>query len=138
VNSAVVCLKCQSSVFNSTPPIGTEYQSAGIPHPGTTLNAVGMESSAERHARDAAARSAQQEQVLARAEERRTQAEAPLRCPKCSSAQLTAQKHGVSALKAAGGFLTLGPLGLLAGLHGSRKVDITCVKCGHSWKPVPS
>jgi hypothetical protein len=23
---------------------------------------------------------------------------------------------------------------LLAGLHGSRKVDVTCVKCGHSWK----
>jgi tellurium resistance protein TerD len=32
-----------------------------------------------------------------------------------------------------GGFL-LGPVGLLGGLIGSKKIMITCLKCGYKWQ----
>lgn len=31
--------------------------------------------------------------------------------------------------------LFLGGVGLLGGFLGSGKVKITCLKCGHTWKP---
>jgi hypothetical protein len=58
-----------------------------------------------------------------------------LHCPKCNSTQLTAQKHGFSAGKAAAGAILTGGIGLLAGLHGSSKIDLTCLACGHTWNP---
>ena len=59
----------------------------------------------------------------------------PVRCPRCGSAQLTANKKGFGLGKAAAGGLLLGPVGLLGGFIGSSKVKITCLKCGHTWKP---
>ena len=61
--------------------------------------------------------------------------EAPLRCPKCRCSQLTANKKGFGLGKAAAGGLLLGPIGLLGGMFGSSKVKITCLKCGHEWRP---
>ena len=55
-------------------------------------------------------------------------------CPKCSSTQITADKKGYSAGKAVTGAILTGGIGLLAGLHGSKKVIITCLACGHSFK----
>ena len=55
-------------------------------------------------------------------------------CPRCSSAQVTAQKQGFGAGKAIVGGALTGGVGLLAGFLGSRKVRITCLQCGHSWK----
>lgn len=37
--------------------------------------------------------------------------------------------------KAIGGAAVLGNVGLLGGLLGSKKVIITCLKCGHQWQP---
>jgi DNA-directed RNA polymerase subunit RPC12/RpoP len=62
-------------------------------------------------------------------------AEEKIQCPKCGSTQLTSGKHGFSAGKAVGGALLTGGIGLLAGLHGSNKVEITCLKCGNKFKP---
>lgn len=59
----------------------------------------------------------------------------PVCCPKCGSAQLTANKKGYGLGKGAVGGLLLGPVGLLGGFLGSNKVVITCLKCGHQWKP---
>lgn len=56
-------------------------------------------------------------------------------CPRCGSTQLTANKKGFGLGKAAAGGLLLGPVGLLGGFLGSNKVIITCLKCGHQWKP---
>lgn len=57
------------------------------------------------------------------------------KCPKCGSTQLTANKKGFGLGKAAVGGLLLGPVGLLGGLIGGGKVMITCLNCGHEWKP---
>lgn len=58
-----------------------------------------------------------------------------IRCPKCNSNQLTANKKGFSGKKAVGGALLTGGIGLLAGTIGSNKVVITCLACGHRFKP---
>ena len=57
-----------------------------------------------------------------------------IKCRKCGSSQLTANKKGCGLGKAAVGGLLLGPLGLFGGVLGSGKVKITCLKCGHQWK----
>lgn len=56
-------------------------------------------------------------------------------CPKCHSTSLTANKKGFGVGKAAAGAIIAGPYGLLAGGIGSRKVTITCLNCGHKFKP---
>jgi len=58
-----------------------------------------------------------------------------IHCPKCNSTQLTANKQGFSAGKAAAGAMLTGGVGILAGTIGSGKVKITCLNCGHEWKP---
>lgn len=57
----------------------------------------------------------------------------PVKCPKCGSLQVNSSKKGFGLGKAVGGGLLLGPVGLLGGLFGSRKVYITCLKCGKQW-----
>lgn len=58
-----------------------------------------------------------------------------VKCPKCGSSQITAQKKGFSGVKAVGGALVAGGVGLLAGLHGSSDIDVTCLNCGKHWNP---
>lgn len=58
-----------------------------------------------------------------------------IKCPKCGSDQLHAEKKGFSAGKAAAGAVLTGGIGILAGGIGSGKIKITCLKCGHSFKP---
>lgn len=61
--------------------------------------------------------------------------EESIRCPKCRSTQISANQKGFSTGKAIAGGALLGGVGLLGGLVGSKKVEITCLKCGHKWKP---
>jgi tellurium resistance protein TerD len=58
-----------------------------------------------------------------------------IKCPMCGSTQLSSNQKGFSLKNATGGALLLGPLGLLGGLAGSGKVQITCLNCGHVFKP---
>lgn len=60
--------------------------------------------------------------------------ETEIKCPKCKSTQLTANKKGFGLGKAVVGGLLTGGVGLLGGFIGSGKVVITCLKCGNSWK----
>ena len=58
-----------------------------------------------------------------------------IKCSKCKSTQITANKKGFGLGKAALGGLLLGPVGLLGGVIGGGKVKITCLNCGHTWTP---
>ena len=67
-------------------------------------------------------------------------AEDVVRCPKCGSAQISADKKGFSAGK--GCCLTtlalplvgiLAPLALVCGFSGAGKIMVTCLSCGHHW-----
>ena len=58
-----------------------------------------------------------------------------LRCPKCSSSQISADKKGFSGKKALGGVLLTGGVGLLAGTIGSNSIVMTCLACGKQFKP---
>jgi len=58
-----------------------------------------------------------------------------LRCPRCLSTQLTANKKGFSGKQAVAGAILTGGIGLLAGTIGSNAVKITCLSCGHQFKP---
>ncbi|MTI95419.1 MAG: hypothetical protein FH749_08005 [Firmicutes bacterium] len=55
-------------------------------------------------------------------------------CPKCYSADLTAHKKGFGAGKAAVGAVLWLPLAAAGGI-GSGKVKVTCLKCGHQFRP---
>ncbi|TXD78034.1 hypothetical protein [Algoriphagus ratkowskyi] len=58
-----------------------------------------------------------------------------VKCPNCSSDQVTAQKKGFSGGKALAGAVLAGPLGAIAGTHGSGKIKVFCLSCGHTWDP---
>lgn len=64
--------------------------------------------------------------------------EEKVKCPKCGSEQITALKKGFSGGKAAVGAVLTGGIGLLAGYHGSGKIEIACLVCGHKWDPKKS
>lgn len=55
------------------------------------------------------------------------------RCAKCGSTSISANQKGFGVGKAAVGTAVAGPLGLIAGNLGAKKVRITCLKCGHQW-----
>lgn len=55
-------------------------------------------------------------------------------CPKCGSTSLSANKKGFGIGKAVVGAAIVGPLGLVAGNKGAKKVYVTCLNCGHRWK----
>lgn len=55
-------------------------------------------------------------------------------CPRCGSTSLSADKKGFGIGKAVIGAALVGPIGLVAGNIGARKVWVTCLNCGHRWK----
>ena len=54
-------------------------------------------------------------------------------CPKCGSTSLTANKKGFGVGKAVIGTAVDGPIGLVSGNKGAKKVRITCLNCGNQW-----
>jgi hypothetical protein len=58
-----------------------------------------------------------------------------VRCPGSGSEHYHLHNKGFSLVKAALGDVLLGPVGLLGGLHGSKKVILTCLNCGRNWNP---
>ena len=57
-----------------------------------------------------------------------------VKCPKCGSTQIFANKKGFGLGKAVAGGLILGPIGLLGGTIGSGRIVVTGLKGGHKWK----
>ena len=64
-----------------------------------------------------------------------SQEEVPIKCPLCDSTQFSTETQGFSIEKGAVGTVLTGPVGILAGMIGSGKINITCLKCGHVFKP---
>jgi DNA-directed RNA polymerase subunit RPC12/RpoP len=58
-----------------------------------------------------------------------------IKCPKCNSNQLSANKKGFSGKKAVAGAVLTGGIGLLAGTLGSNKIIITCLACSNQFRP---
>lgn len=56
-----------------------------------------------------------------------------IRCPRCNSTQVFADKKGFSGKKACCGWLLVGPLGLLCGTHKKNKIRLTCLQCKNEW-----
>ena len=57
-----------------------------------------------------------------------------VKCPKCGSTSIAAQKEGYGAGKGCCGTILFGPLGLLCGAFGANKMNLHCLKCGHKWE----
>lgn len=64
-----------------------------------------------------------------------TAVEPEIRCSKCKSTQVTATKKGFSLGKAVTGAVLTGGVGILGGFWGSNQIMLTCLQCGHRWKP---
>ena len=63
-------------------------------------------------------------------------ADEKIHCPNCGSTQITANRRGFRLGSAALGGMLFGRVGaLLGGLGGRNKIRITCLKCGHVFKP---
>lgn len=60
--------------------------------------------------------------------------EEKIKCPDCKSTQITAHKKGFSGIKAVGGAVLTGGIGILAGTIGSNKLLLTCLSCGNKFK----
>ena len=73
----------------------------------------------------------QQQQLIA---EQQRQYDSMMKCPRCGSTSLSGNKKGYGIGKGLVGAAMLGPLGLVAGNIGSKKVLITCMKCGYKFK----
>lgn len=56
-------------------------------------------------------------------------------CPKCGSTSISANAKGYGIGKGVIGAAVIGPLGLVAGNIGRHKVKVTCLNCGHQFKP---
>lgn len=58
-----------------------------------------------------------------------------VRCPKCGSSHLSANKKGFSLGKAIAGGVILVPIaGVATGMIGKNKIIITCLNCGKQFK----
>lgn len=61
----------------------------------------------------------------------------PIKCPKCHSTQIHVDKRGFKAGRAIAGGLITGNIlaAAAAGGVGMNNIELTCLKCGHKFKP---
>lgn len=57
-----------------------------------------------------------------------------MKCPRCGSTSLSGNKKGYGIGKGVIGAAVFGPIGLIAGNIGSKKVIVTCMNCGYKYK----
>ena len=74
-------------------------------------------------------------EMLQQGEKQTAEKQPQVCCPVCGSTQVSAQKKGFGMGKALTGGALIGAFGLLAGLFGGNSVLITCLSCGHRFRP---
>jgi hypothetical protein len=57
-----------------------------------------------------------------------------VKCPDCGSENVYIDKKGYGLGKAAVGMVVAGPVGLLGGFLGSKKLKAQCLDCKWKWK----
>lgn len=77
----------------------------------------------------------QQEQLATRQRIAENRAQGVACCPRCGSTSITANTKGYGIGKGVIGAAVVGPIGLVAGNIGRHKVLVTCLNCGHRFKP---
>ena len=60
-----------------------------------------------------------------------------IKCSHCGSSNIAMGQKGYGLGKAAVGAILLGPVGLLGGMIGRKKLEIVCNSCGHKGKVSP-
>ena len=75
---------------------------------------------------------AKEEQEAQEARQREEESKV-VKCPKCGSKDLSANKKGFGIGKAVVGHALVGGIGLVAGNIGAKKIRITCLNCGHEF-----
>lgn len=103
------------------------------PNPKENLVPKWKTSSVLESATRSAQKSAEKANVKQRIQENK--ANGIVCCPKCGSASVTAQKKGFGFVRGAIGMSVGIDVGLVAGGLGANKVILTCMNCGHQWKP---
>ena len=58
-----------------------------------------------------------------------------IKCPNCNSMNISSGQKGFGLGKAAVGAVLLGPVGLLGGMLGRKRIELICRACGHKWEP---
>ncbi len=76
----------------------------------------------------------QSQQIYREKFTKRDAEEEKIKCPNCKSTQITSHKRGFSGVKAVGGAVLTGGVGLLAGTIGSNKIILTCLACTKQFK----
>lgn len=82
------------------------------------------------------AREFRTERTRARLGKQTRNANQVISCPKCGGTQISAHKKGFGLGKAVVGTVTFGLLaGAGFGAVGKNKIYLSCMHCGHQWKP---
>lgn len=58
-----------------------------------------------------------------------------IHCPKCGCTDIHITEKGYNVKKGLLGYVTIGAIGTLFGLHGNKKVMCVCLKCNHTFSP---
>lgn len=58
-----------------------------------------------------------------------------IHCPKCGCTDIHINEKGYSVKKGLLGYVAIGAIGALFGLHGNKKVTCVCLKCNHTFSP---
>ncbi len=121
--------KTEFAVVEKTDTEKIRQLQENVPNPKEGLTAKWKSSSLIQSATQNAQKDMKKQQI------RENQANGIVCCPKCGSTSVTAQKKGFSFVKGAIGATVGLDVGLIAGGAGANKVILTCMNCGHQWKP---
>lgn len=58
-----------------------------------------------------------------------------LHCPKCGCTDIHITEKGYSVKKGLLGYIAIGAIGTLFGVHGNKRVLCVCLKCNHTFTP---